>query len=389
MIKLYSSILFVVLSLIQTVNASEQSCTEYLNKKSGKLVRIYGDEGVIVPGAVVCNYCGVKNFMPASINDPRFTITNTVADIDGLREKSGDKAPDFLGASLQCDNCSGHTPLWRLGRPGEAPIPEAKYVMVDIKKDPTNERRYIELPEEYQELADPDSEMNRLANAHHAAICPSCGNMTLTDSKPAGGLNCPSCAGHIPQENIYNTKKLLANQNGAKQEPQSDDKPAEPTVDETGSVQASTSQASKPQSTDFDLETKRSGRKALGAWSKKWIAGGAVAVSALLGSTYYYNNTPVIAEGVVVEIKRDNVAIVQFRETPYFDGESNLASYQAQILLNELNSLPGELQTQIEKGDYVTIHYTWSDFHILPFVFHPYSAAEFFDGSFVEGSQIK
>lgn len=359
-----------------TFKVSAQSCVDYLNSSRSstkEMVRIYAGPGVVIPRQIECIYCGQSSLMPASFTDPRITITNTVADVEGLRLRSGDKAPNFLGASIQCEDCGGHSPLWELGRPGEAPRPVAVTKRLEILTDTAKGKRYVLLPKEYEELARKDSEMNRLARAQHIAICPSCSVTTMTDSRPAGGLNCPACGGHVPQAGIYNTGDLLSGNDNSPRASST----TSPAVEDVRSIPP------KPKRDEV-----KNGRTAISSLTKKWIAGGATAVSVLLGSTYFYNNTPVIAEGMVVDIK-NNVAVVQFQETPYFGNERDLKSYEVQIILNQINSLPGESQVEIEEGDYVTIHYTWSDFHILPFVFHPYSGAEFFDGSFIEGTGIQ
>jgi hypothetical protein len=130
------------------------------------------------------------------------------------------------------------------------------------------------------------------------------------------------------------------------------------------------------------------GRSALNSYTKKWIAGGVTALGILAGGSYYMNNTPVIAEGAVFRVQ-NNVATVMFQETPYYSEDRNLERHEVQIVLSDRMTLPGEDAIDVQPGDKVTIHYTWSDFHFLPFVFHPYSGAEFFDGSIVDGEAVQ
>lgn len=378
------SLILYLLVFFSFLNASlgAGNCEGYLSNgvKAQDLVRIYAGPGVVIPRAIECIYCGDKSIMPPSLKDPRVTITNTTADIDSLSKLSGGKAPDFKGASIQCTNCGGHSPLWRLGRPGEPPVPYAKTTRLDIFTDNQIGKRYVLLPKEYEELADQNSEMNKLARAQHLAICPSCTVTTNVLSKEA--VSCPSCGDTITSKNIYDLSEIL---NAA-------DKQTKNTVKNSASGPGDTTYSKRniqpaPTKTYTTAAEIQQGRSALSSYAKKWIAAGVTSIAVLSATTYYMNNTPMIAEGIVTSVS-NHVATVRFQETPYFSNDSNLKKYEVQVSLDQRNILPGEASVEIIPGDFVTVHYMWSNFHILPFVFHPYSGAEFNDGSFVEGSKI-
>lgn len=389
--------------IVTNANASG-ICQEYLlgatslkepksvSAKDQNLVRIYAGPGVVIPRQIECQYCGEGSLMPASLKDPRITIMNSTADISALQDQSGGKSPNFLGAAIRCTSCGGHSPLWELGRPGELPRPKVKTTRLEIYTDAKLGKRYVLLPKEYKELADVDSEMNRLARAQHIAICPSCSVMSLTNSKPPEGVNCTGCGGLVPEVNIYNTQELLFAADKATKN--SVNRNASGPGDSTyarRNIQPAPEKLARPTNVttrNVGAEEIRQGRSILNGFNKKWIASGVAALAITGGSVYYMNNAPMIAEGMVISVEND-IAVVRFAELPYFMSDSNLEMYEVSVVLSQRQTLPGELAQDVEKGDRVTIHYTWSDFHYLPFVFHPYSGAEFIDGSILNGSGIR
>jgi hypothetical protein len=171
------------------------SCDQFLQSDMSQaatvakdLVRIYAGPGVVIPRQIECDYCGTGSLMPARLSDPRITIMNTTADVQALQERSGGQAPNFTGAAIRCTNCAGHTPLWEIRNPNEPPRPAARTTRLEIFMDQQLGKRYVNLPKEYEELARKDSEMNRIAQAQHIAICPSCSVTSLLDSRPSGGV---------------------------------------------------------------------------------------------------------------------------------------------------------------------------------------------------------
>ncbi len=348
-----------------------------------EMVRIYAGPGVVIPRELECDYCGTKSLMPARLTDPRITILNTTSDIAALREQSGGNSPDFIGAAIRCTNCAGHSPLWEIRNNGEAPRPAAKTTRLEIHTDPQLGKRYVNLPKEYQELARSDSEMNRIARAQHIAVCPYCSVTGLLEMKPPGGVQCSGCGNNVPATSIFNTGELLA----------AADKARRNLVNRTASgpgdnVRSRRNIQPAPEKLVIPTEqVEAQARSALSRYATKWIASGVTALAILSGSAYYMNNTPVIAEGAVFQVK-DNIATVRFQETPYYDDSLNIKTYEVDVILSERRTLPGEQPIDVLPGDRVTIHYTWSDFHFLPFVFHPYSGAEMFDGSIIDGEQI-
>ena len=374
-----------------TIAEAANSCQQFLESSRSNvtasendLVRIYAGPGVVIPRQIECDYCGAGSLMPARLSDPRITIMNTTADVQALQERSGGQAPNFTGAAIRCTNCAGHTPLWEIRNPNEPPRPAARTTRLEIFTDQQLGKRYVNLPREYEELARQDSEMNRIARAQHIAICPSCSVTSLLDSRPSGGVQCSGCGDNVPARNIFNTGDLLKDA----------DKATRNSVNRNASGPGNTTRSRRniqpaPERRVVPTRAEEAqGRSALNRFTKKWIGGGVAALGIIAGGAYYMNNTPIIAEGAVFRVQ-DNVATVMFQETPYYSEDRNLEQHEVQIVLSDRLTLPGEDALDVQPGDRVTIHYTWSDFHFLPFVFHPYSGAEFFDGSIVDGESIQ
>ncbi|MCB0411879.1 MAG: hypothetical protein KDD22_05095 [Bdellovibrionales bacterium] len=332
------------------------------------LVRIYAGKGVVVPNLIECQFCGGETLMPASYADPRVQLN---VDVDGER-----------GATVECEGCGGHTPLWTLDGKGN-PIGRARQTQLTPKMDEERGKRYVEVPPEYLPLGDPQSEMNQLARNATVYICPSCATTTALGPRfDIEGQSCVGCGTGFSPDRVFNTKQLLAEY----QRNRETQRVREAVADSSPS---SRSRILGRQTSPKEIrEKKEQGRAALSAFAKKWLFGGATALAVLSSATYWYNDVPVVATGVVMDISANNVATVNFTETPYYTGERNLKTYQVDVLLDEMQSLPGDLPYSVQLGDVVSIHYEWADFHVLPFVFHPYTGIEMQDGSFVPGSGL-
>ncbi len=374
----------------ESAQVEAQESEVAVEEEASELERVYAGPGVVIPREIVCDYCGVGNLAPASLQDPRYTLISTTADLQALQAQNPGKAPNFLGAALRCRGCGGHTPLWELGRPGQAPRPRAVTQRLPILTDTNLGKRYVELPAKYLELADPSSEINQLARAQHIAICPSCSVVSLTNSRPAAGVSCSGCGQNVPATNIFNTSELMnaadkGTKNGVRQNANG---PGE-TTHSRRNIQPAPERLPKERlATPEETPDIQQGRRILNQYMTRWIAAGVTAIAVAAGSAYYVNNDPMIAEGQVIQIQ-DHVAVVKFHETPYFISDVQLQTYEANIVLDDRNALPGEEPMDVQVSDRVTVHYSWSDFHYLPFVFHPYEGAEFPDGSIVDGNSIQ
>lgn len=318
-------------------------------------------KGSVIPQMAECPSCGTYSFMPADFSGTG--LLNYVV-------RDGQQRP---GVSLGCQHCSSPITLWEVNPDTHQPISRAKLARQEVRRE--GKSAFVVLPAEYAPMIDPNNGYKAQLEKQLIHICPSCSTNTfVTTETNFAEHSCENCGTPLSREESYSPRDLLTKYIANRE-----------TV-RTAHREEAKKPTTPPQTTVPDLPAKA--ESALKLHAKNWLLGGVAAVAVLSSAAYWANDTPIVAQGEVVSISQ-NMATVAFQELPYISSDRQLDYYQVTVVLDQRQSLPGELPYQVQVGDVVTIHYEWADFHILPMVFHPFTGAEWADGSLSMGRDIQ
>ena len=311
---------------------------------------------MVIPRVVECKTCGGHNLRPPSIEDDRIKLLNA-------------KGEGFQGFEIECNGCSASTSIWE--KKGNKITKAANDYEIPVFKDHTMEyddepyRRYVVLPTAFINMADPNSKINQVYAGRKLHLCHNCGEGALIKPQISyDGVHCFSCGKGVLKEHVYDTRDLLKKDI----ELRANKKEREEIAKELGLN-----------------EVKEEITEAANKGLFKSLLKLGVLLTAVIAAPTSYNmtNDTLLAEGRVLHIENNIAfAMVNFPNT-----RGGYTSEGVKVFLNKRNSLPGETY-QIKENDGVSVHFKKNHKNLLSFIFHPFTGAEFDDGSVVNGKNI-